>query len=108
MDFNKWIYHGIPYINAKYEKVLTDSLMDSNINFYNPDNIKTNKQVNLFRSTDKEKYEQFQVKFQNFLFSDKKAEVFDNYPKFFLNYIFNNLNENIRKRIYLQTQNIDG
>ena len=36
MDFNKWIYKGIPYLNAKQESSMRESLMDGNLNFYNP------------------------------------------------------------------------
>jgi DNA polymerase-3 subunit delta len=46
--------------------------------------------------------------FSDFLYSDQKTYFFEKYPKFFMYYILNNLQENIRKRLYFSYEKLEG
>lgn len=106
MDFNKWINKGIPYMNSKQEKRELEYINDSNINLYNPEG-NNRKTINLFREDDKKKYENFQSEFNDFLFSDANCNIFDKYPKFMQYHIMNNIEENIRNKLYFSEEKID-
>jgi hypothetical protein len=108
MDFNKWIYKGIPYLNAKQESNLIETLSDGNLNFYNPLDKSRYKNVALTKNEDKVKYEEFCKLFSDFLYSDEKTYFFEKYPKFFMYYILNNTPENIRKRLYFSYETLEG
>jgi len=108
MDFNKWIYKGIPYLNAKQESSMRETLMDGNLNFYNPQDKNKFKNVILNKPEDRVKYEEFCKIFSDFLYSDQKTYFFEKYPKFFMYYILNNLQENIRKRLYFSYEKLEG
>lgn len=108
MDFNKWIYKGIPFINAKQEKMYTDNLTDSNVNCYDPSDKTKLKNVTLHKEEDRNKYEEFCKKFSEFLYSDIKQFMTERYPKFFIFLILNNMSENVRKRIYISYDQIEG
>jgi hypothetical protein len=108
MDFNKWIYQGIPYMNAKYEKGIMDQIADTNINLYDPSDISKIKNVSLHKDEDKNKFEEFQNLFVEFVNSDLKQYMFEKYPKYFIYHIMNNLQAEIRKRIYFSYEQIEG
>jgi len=108
MDFNKWIYKGIPYMNSKTEKQLLDNLNELNINSYDPSNTSKAKTVNLFRDSDRQKYEEFCKLFSEFLYSEAESHIFEKYPKFMQYHIINNMQESIRKRIYFSAEKING
>jgi hypothetical protein len=99
MDFNKWIYQGIPYMSAKYEKSLIDTVKESNINVYNSDKVKPS---SLYREEDKQKYEEFQKQFCEYYASVAKDHVWEKYPKYFVYHILNQLQPEIRKEIYFR------
>lgn len=108
MDFNKWIYKGIPYMNVRNEKMLLENVLDGNINIYDPNDKLKVKNVSLFREEDKTKYEEFRKNFVDFIGSDDKNRIFEKYPKYFLYYIMNNLQENVRKQIYFSYESLNG
>jgi poly(A)-specific ribonuclease len=108
MDFNKWIYKGIPYLNAKAEKQMLENLSDSNINLYDPSNPLKAKNINLFKDGDKQKYEDFCKNFSSFLYSEAESHLFEKYPKFIQLHIINNMQESIRKRLYFSVEKING
>ena len=82
-----------------------ESIMESNINLYNPEDKAQFKQVFLNKEEDKTKYEEFNKIFQNFLKSDAKTCVCEKYPRYFLNYIINQLKSDVRKQIYFNYEN---
>ncbi len=108
MDFNKWIYKGIPYVNSKTEKQMLDNLNDSNINLYDPSNLSKIKSINLYKDCDRQKYEEFCRDFSEFLYSEAESHIFEKYPKFMQYYIINNMQESIRKRVYFSNERIEG
>ena len=108
MDFNKWIYSGIPYINAKQEKSMYEALADTNINLYDPSDISKIKNISLHKDEDKTKFEEFQNMFVEFINSDIKTYMFEKYPRYFFYHIMNNLHSDIRKKIYFSYQMIEG
>jgi poly(A)-specific ribonuclease len=108
MDFNKWIYKGVHYINSKQLKTMTDSATEWNINFYDPSDKTKFKNIMLYKDEDKLKYEDFCKTFSEFLYSEHKTYIFEKYQRFFINYILNNLQENIRKRLYFSYETIEG
>ena len=86
-----------------------ESIMEGNINLYNPDDKAQFKQVFLNKEEDKNRYEEFNKLFQNFLKSDAKTMVCEKYPRFFLNYIINQQTSEVRKKIYFNYDtNEDG
>ena len=105
MDFNKWIRKGINYLNTKQYKKLAENILENNINLYDPDEPKKFKNVSLYRDEEKEKYNDFQKKFSEFIFNDNET-IFkiEKLPRFFLTYILNNTQKEIRNKIYI-TQN---
>lgn len=109
MDFNKWIYKGIQFLNSAQYKHLSDTYIDSNINNYNPDDPTKFKSVKLYKEEDKKKYQTFTENFNKF-FQDETQKVFsvEKFPRFFLIYIINNLTQDQRKTLYIsytQSQN---
>jgi hypothetical protein len=108
MDFNKWIYKGVSYMNAKQESTQIDSATDGNLNFYNPNDKTKFKTISLTKDEDRKKYDEFCKIFSDFLYSDEKSKFFEKYPKFFIYYILNNMSENIRKRLYLSYETVEG
>ena len=52
IDFNKWIYHGVSYLNDENLKRLCDRLMNGNINKYNPNTKNSYKHINLYKEND--------------------------------------------------------
>ena len=90
MDFNKWIRKGINYLNTKQYKKLAENILENNINLYEPDEPKKFKNVSLYRDEEKEKYNEFQKKFSDFIFNDNET-IFkiEKLPRFFLTYIIN-------------------
>lgn len=107
MDFNKWIYNGIPYINSRFEKQLIDNLSESDINLYDPTNMQKFKNIILFSDQDRNKYEDFCKVFSDFLYSDAKDHIFENYPKYLQYYIINNMQESILKRLFFSTEKVN-
>lgn len=108
MDFNKWIYKGIPYMNSKNEKQIMDNLLESNINSYDPKNTQKFKAISLYKDQDKNKYEEFCKSFSDFLYSEAETYMFEKYPKFMQLHIINNMQESIRKRVYFSNEKIGG
>jgi poly(A)-specific ribonuclease len=105
MDFNKWIRKGVNYLNSKQYKKLSENTLDNNINLYNPDDKKKYKNVSLYRDEEKEKYNEFQKSFSEFIHNDNETILkTEKFPRFFLLYIINNIQKEIRDKLYI-TQN---
>jgi len=111
MDLQRYsikINKGVPYINAKQENTIMESLTDGNINFYNPNDKNKYKNITIFKDEDKLKYEDFCKTFTEFLYSENKNWIFEKFQKFFIYYIINNIPDNIRKRLYFSYEKLDG
>jgi hypothetical protein len=105
LDFNKWIYKGIPYINSKFEKQQFESIMDSNLNFYDPSDKSKLKNIIVNKEEDKKNYDEFCRKFSDFIYSDEESQLFEKLPKFLLYHFLNNMQESLRKRIFITFDN---
>jgi poly(A)-specific ribonuclease len=107
MDFNKWIYKGVSYLNAKQESQLLEGLTDSNINFYDPCDKLKYKNITLYKDEDKKKYEEMCRLFSEFYNSEEKYFFFEKYPKFMIFYFLNNTPDHIRKRLYFSFETLE-
>ena len=96
---------GIPYVNVVSDKKMMESIMEGNINLYNPEDKYQFKQIFLNREEDKTKYEEFNKIFQKFILSNQKTFTCEKYPRYFLIYILNQLSADIRKKIYINYEN---
>ena len=84
---------------------MMESIMEGNINLYNPEDKYQFKQIFLNRDDDKTKYEDFNKMFTQFLSSDQKIYSCEKFPRYFLIYILNQLPAEIRKKIYINYEN---
>ena len=102
-DFNKWISQGVPYLNSENLKKLTERLMGGNINKYDPKNISLFKNIVLYKEQDKIKFKNFNDKFNAF-FNNPEEKVFkhEKVVRHLMLYFLNTLDENIRKRIFIE------
>jgi hypothetical protein len=94
-------------MNNRNEKNLIETISESNINVYDPTDKTKFKNVQLFKEEDRQKYDEFSKIFIQFLSSDDQTMLVDKFPRFFINYIINNLQEDIRKQIYFSYEIID-
>jgi hypothetical protein len=108
MDFNKWIYKGISYLNAKQESQLLEGITDSNVNFYDPSDKLKYKNITLYKDEDKKKYEEMCRLFSEFYNSEEKYYYFEKYPKFMIFYFLNNTPDHIRKRLYFSFETLEN
>ena len=108
MDFNKWIYKGVSYLNAKQEGTIVETLTDSNINFYNPSDKLKYKNITIYKDEDKLKYDELCRLFSEFYNSEEKFYYFDKYPKFMIYYFLNNTPEHIRKKLYFSYETLEN
>ena len=103
-DFNKWIIKGIPYLNEDELKKLCDKKLNFNINQYNPKN--KLKKIILHKDLDKNIYNDFNKKFQEFFHSNSIFELkTEKIQRHILIYFLNNLSEEIRNKIYIEENN---
>lgn len=108
MDFNKWICKGVNYLNTKQFKHLSENVMDNSINNYDPDDITKFKNIALYKEEDRNKYNEFLKKFTEFFFGNEKRLVIEKLPKFFMLYILNNLQPQMRKNIFITYETKDN
>ena len=102
-DFNKWISQGVPYLNNENLKKLTERLMSGNINKYDPKNISLYKNIVLYKEQDKIRFKNFNDKFNAF-FNNPEEKIFkhEKVVRHLILYFLNKLDENIRKRIFIE------
>ena len=108
MDFNKWICKGVTYLNSKQFKHLSENLMDNNINNYDPEDPNKYKNIALYKEEDRCKYNEFAKKFSEFFFGNEKSFKIERLPRFFMLYIINNLQPQMRKSIYISYETIEN
>ena len=104
MDFNKWIKHGVNYINEKQFKRISENSIENNINIYNPDDSKKFKNVNLHKEEDKIFVNNIIKKISDFLLSNEnelKIDIEKKVSKYLLIYIINNLTPEERNLLYI-------
>ena len=103
IDFNKWIYKGVNYLNDKKYSKIYQSIVEENINLYDPDkeeqyiNSVPSKEsdIQICEGTIKEILEFFNNK-------DVPDLLIEKIPRFMLIYIKNKLPTNIRKEIFIK------
>ena len=102
-DFNKWISQGVPYLNGENLKKLTERLMSGNINIYDPKNASLFKNIVLYKQQDKIRYKNFNDKFMAF-YNNPEEKIFkhEKVVRHLVLYFLNKLDENIRKRIFIE------
>ena len=102
-DFNKWISKGVPYLNDDNLNKLLERTINGDINKYNPNISSIHKNILLYKEKDKIIYENFLNKF-NCFYNDTKKIIFkhEKINKHLLLYFLNKLNDDIRKRIYIE------
>ena len=102
-DFNKWISKGVPYLNDDNLNKLLERTINGDINKYNPNISSIHKNILLYKEKDKIIYENFLNKF-NCFYNDTKEIIFkhEKINKHLLLYFLNKLNDDIRKRIFIE------
>ncbi len=100
-DFNKWIYHGVSYLNDENLKRLCDKLLNFNINQYNPNFKNGYKHINLYKENDKKIFQDFSIKFNNFYNSNEKELKVEKMQKHLILYFLNTITDNIRNTIFI-------
>ena len=102
-DFNKWISHGVPYLNNESLKKITERAMTGNINKYDPKNICIFKNIVLYKEQDKIRYKNFLDKF-NIFFNNPEEKIFkhEKIVRHLVLYFLNKLDEDIRNRIFIE------
>jgi poly(A)-specific ribonuclease len=102
-DFNKWLIKGVPYLNEEELKKLYDKKLNFNINQYNPKSKK--KQIILHKETDKNIYNDFYLKFQEFWNENSTLELkIEKIQRHILIYFINKLSDEIRNKIYFENK----
>ena len=100
-DFNKWIHHGVSYLNDENLKRLCDKLFNFNINNYNPNCKNGYKHINLYKENDKKIFQDFFLKFNNFYNSDEKELKVEKMQKHLVIYFLNKITDDIRNTIFI-------
>ena len=102
-DFNKWIAQGVPYLNEENLNKLLDRTLNGDINKYNQNNASSFKNISIYKDKDKIIYKNFFNKFNDF-FNNPNEKIFkhEKINKHILLYFLNNLNEEIRKQIFIE------
>ena len=102
IDFNKWIYHGVSYLNDENLKRLCDRLMNGNINKYNPNTKNSYKHINLYKENDKKIFQEFFNKFNQFYQNSNEKELkIEKIQKHILIYFLNTISDSIRNTIFI-------
>lgn len=103
VDFNKWIYQGVSYLNDKQYKKLYADIIDDNINLYNPENKEEFKEVFPHNPADIKKCEDIiQDIMDNFILQKELKEyLIEKVPKFMLYYIVNHLPPGIKNNLFI-------
>ena len=96
---------GIPYMNSKFENSILENLMEQSLNFI-PDKADI-KKITLYKDEDKKIFDEFMVKFRNFMQSEDKTLYIPKYKNFLVSYIINNIHEEIRKILYFEYSTLE-
>jgi len=102
-DFNKWICHGVPYLNTELYKKLSERLMSGNINKYDPKNPTLFRKIVLYKDQDKFRYSNFMSKFNDF-YNNKDETIFkhEKIVRHLVLFFLNNLDQDIRNKIFIE------
>ena len=102
-DFNKWICHGVPYLNTELFKKLSERLMSGNINKYDPKNPTLFRKIVLYKDQDKIRYSNFMNKFNDF-YNNKNETIFkhEKIVRHLVLFFLNNLDQDIRNKIFIE------
>ena len=102
-DFNKWISKGVPYLNEENLNKLKEREMKGDINKYNPNISSMYKNINLYKQKDKNIYENFLKRFNDFI-KNENEKIFkhEKINKHIVLYFLNELNEEIRNKIFIE------
>ena len=102
-DFNKWICHGVPYLNTELYKKLSERLMSGNINKYDPKNPSLFRKIVLYKDQDKIRYTNFMSKFNDF-YNNKNETIFkhEKIVRHLVLFFLNNLDQDIRNKIFIE------
>lgn len=97
MDFNKWIYKGVQYLNKKQVKLMSESYEEISFN-----KIPFSGKSCLYKEKDIEKYNEFVNNLSQFL-QDQNQKILsiEKPPKFFQIHIVSNIDNDIKKNIYI-------
>ena len=102
-DFNKWIKKGVSYLNENYLNKLIDRTFNGDINKYNPNDVSSFKKITLYKEKERIIYENFLNQFNSFFNnSNEKTLKCEKINKHIVLYFLNNLNEEIRNRIFIE------
>lgn len=86
---------------------MLDSIMEGNVNLYNPDDKSQFRPIFIKREEDRVKCEEFTKIIYNFLSSDQKSVACEKYPRFIITFVLNQLSSENRKKIYFEYDNSD-
>lgn len=103
IDFNKWICDGVPYLNSEYLNKLTERLLPGDINKYNPKDKNSFKYVSLFKEIDKNRYETFIQKFNDFYYkSEEKVFKYEKLMHHLVIYFLNKCEQKVLSTIFIE------
>lgn len=108
LDFNKWIYEGIDYINEKQYHSMYQNVIENNINCYDPNNIGKYKNSIPHKEEDLEKAKEIIKEIKQFYLSKNTEYVIENIPKFMLYYIQNHLTNEMRQDLYFSMNTLNN
>lgn len=60
------------------------------------------------KEEDKKKYTSLMQDFEDFLKGEETMMLFEKLPKFFINYFINNLDQDLREKLYFNFRDFDG
>ena len=102
IDFNKWIYKGVSYLNDKQYKMIYKNIIDDNINLYDPDDESMYRNVIPSNQLDRQKCLDI-IKDLNENFLNNKAlkdYLIEKIPKYMLYFMVNHLPKGVKKELY--------
>jgi len=103
-DFNKWIKHGIPYINNEEVEKERKILIEKNLN-----NFKSTSPINIFKEEAKEKYNELKIKIDDFMKdNDKRLLIFEKPQNFILYSILENMSMIVKNSIYIEESKLES
>lgn len=98
MDFNKWIYEGIPYVNERFHEKLVERQAENNINDYDPAEEKV--EVNFHNDNSKALYNEVYLKVLDFICSEDETLDIGDVRRFIITAIINNISPEVRQTLY--------
>lgn len=103
IDFNKWIYDGVSYLNGENLNKLTERLLSGNINKYNPKDKSSFKYISLYKEIDRNRYNNFIKEFNKFYYESKeKVFKYEKMMKHLVLYFLNKCDDQILSTIYIE------